>query len=112
MAIIGMALAPWNVLGGGKIRTDAEEQKRIQSGEDCRSTWGDWMRTESECKVYLALEEVAAEIGAKSITAGGFLCITPGDYLQRQIIDRSYSCHRVDYEKGTLRLSHNRRTQD
>ena len=29
----GMALAPWNVLAGGKIRTDAEEQKRRETGE-------------------------------------------------------------------------------
>lgn len=28
-----MALAPWDVLGGGKIRTDAEEQRRRESGE-------------------------------------------------------------------------------
>ena len=29
----GMALAPWNVLGAGKIRTDAEEERRRQTGE-------------------------------------------------------------------------------
>ena len=29
----GMALAPWNVLAAGKIRTDAEEQKRREAGE-------------------------------------------------------------------------------
>lgn len=29
----GMALAPWNVLAGGKIRTDAEELERAQTGE-------------------------------------------------------------------------------
>ena len=29
----GMALAPWNVLAGGKIRTDAEEQRRRETGE-------------------------------------------------------------------------------
>lgn len=32
-SVIGMALAPWDVLGGGKIRTDAEEQRRRESGE-------------------------------------------------------------------------------
>ena len=30
---IGMALAPWDVLHGGRIRTDAEEQRRRESGE-------------------------------------------------------------------------------
>lgn len=29
----GMALAPWNVLAGGKIRTDAEEARRRETGE-------------------------------------------------------------------------------
>ena len=29
----GMALAPWNVLNGGKIRTDEEEERRMKTGE-------------------------------------------------------------------------------
>ena len=29
----GMALAPYNVLASGKIRTDAEEERRRQTGE-------------------------------------------------------------------------------
>lgn len=29
----GMALAPFDVLAGGKIRSDAEEQRRRESGE-------------------------------------------------------------------------------
>ena len=65
-----MALAPWNVLAGGKIRTDAEEQRRIESGEGGRSMWADWKRSEEQRKVCLELEKVAAEIGAKSITSG------------------------------------------
>ena len=28
-----MALSPWAVLAGGRIRTDAEEQKRRETGE-------------------------------------------------------------------------------
>lgn len=31
--MLGMALAPWDVLGGGKIRSDAEEQRRRETGE-------------------------------------------------------------------------------
>ena len=29
----GMAICPWNVLAAGKIRTDAEEEARLKSGE-------------------------------------------------------------------------------
>lgn len=67
----GMALAPWNVLAGGKIRTDAEEQRRRETGELGRRVFGpDWERTEDERKVCTALEKVAGEVGTKSITAG------------------------------------------
>ncbi|KIP07809.1 hypothetical protein PHLGIDRAFT_127405 [Phlebiopsis gigantea 11061_1 CR5-6] len=65
----GMALAPWNVLAAGKIRTDAEEQRRIESGEGGRSMWADWKRSEEQRKVCLELEKVATDIGAKSITS-------------------------------------------
>ena len=66
-----MALAPWNVLAGGKIRSDAEEQKRRETGELGRRTWNpNWERTEDERKVCLALEKVAGEVGAKSLNAG------------------------------------------
>lgn len=37
----GLALAPWNVLAGGKLRTDEEEEKRRKTGENgthCPST--------------------------------------------------------------------------
>ncbi|CAL1709961.1 unnamed protein product [Somion occarium] len=66
----GMAIAPWNVLHGGKIRTDAEEQRRRETGEKGRTITGpEWERTESERQVCLALEKVANEIGAKSVTS-------------------------------------------
>ena len=32
-----MALAPWNVLAGGKLRTDEEEAKREATGEKGRT---------------------------------------------------------------------------
>ncbi|KIK66086.1 hypothetical protein GYMLUDRAFT_158527 [Collybiopsis luxurians FD-317 M1] len=61
---LGMALAPWAVLGGGKLRTDAEEQRRKESGENGR-TWNgaDWLRNDEETKVSRALEKVASELG-------------------------------------------------
>ena len=66
-----MALAPWNVLAGGKIRTDAEEEKRRQTGERGRTVLDPaWERNEKEKTVCKALEKVAAEVGAKHITSG------------------------------------------
>ncbi|PPQ64465.1 hypothetical protein CVT24_008475 [Panaeolus cyanescens] len=68
----GMALAPWNILAGGKIRTDAEEERRRQTGEGGRTAFqpnGKWERNEKEREVSKGLEKVANEIGAKSITS-------------------------------------------
>jgi aryl-alcohol dehydrogenase-like predicted oxidoreductase len=71
LSLTGMALAPWGVLASGKIRTDEEEERRRQSGENGRTTLSaDWERTESEKKVCKALEEVAKAVGAKSINSG------------------------------------------
>ncbi|KAF8550052.1 Aldo/keto reductase [Imleria badia] len=45
----GMALAPWNVLAAGKLRTDAEEERRRQTGEKGRILFtADWERTPVE----------------------------------------------------------------
>lgn len=65
-----MALSPWNVLAGGKIRTDEEEEKRRQTGENGRAWSGSWERNEKEKKISKALEKVAAEVGAKHINSG------------------------------------------
>ena len=66
----GLALAPWNVLAGGRIRTDEEEEKRRQTGEHGRTiSRPDWERTEPERKLCKALEEVQKQVGAKSIQA-------------------------------------------
>ena len=49
---LGLALAPWNVLGGGNLRTDAEEAKRLATGEKGRVTFRpDWLRNENEKKM-------------------------------------------------------------
>jgi len=67
----GMALAPFRVLAGGKIRTDEEEERRRQTGEKGRTITGpDWERTEKERLVCNALEKVAKEVGAKYISSG------------------------------------------
>ncbi|KAJ7641964.1 Aldo/keto reductase [Roridomyces roridus] len=66
----GLALAPWNVVGGGKFRTDAEEERRRTTGENGRTDLGpNWERTEKQKKISHALEKVANEVGTKSITA-------------------------------------------
>ncbi|KAF8908582.1 Aldo/keto reductase [Gymnopilus junonius] len=66
----GLALAPWNVLAGGKIRTDEEEERRRQTGEKGRTIIDpNWERNDQEKAVAKALEKVAAEIGAKHITS-------------------------------------------
>ncbi|KAI0772770.1 NADP-dependent oxidoreductase domain-containing protein [Trametes elegans] len=66
----GLALAPWNVLAGGKIRTDEEEERRRQTGEKGRTiSRPEWERNEDERKMCKALEEVAKQVGAKSIQA-------------------------------------------
>ncbi|KAJ2933934.1 hypothetical protein H1R20_g3146, partial [Candolleomyces eurysporus] len=65
----GMALAPWGVLAGGKIRSDAEEKKRLESGTLGRGDADSWKRTPDEKKISDALEKVAAEVGAKSLNA-------------------------------------------
>ena len=65
-----MALAPWNVLASGKIRSDAEEERRRQTGEAGRQMFGpDWERTPEQRKVCLAPEQVAKEVGAENITS-------------------------------------------
>jgi len=66
----GLALAPWGVLGSGKIRTNAEEARRKESGEKGRTILNpNWERTPEEKKVCDALEDIAKEIGVESITA-------------------------------------------
>ena len=67
----GLAIAPWGVLGAGKVRTDVEEERRRESGEKgCTLFDQNWERTEEERKVCLVLEDIAKEVGVTSITAG------------------------------------------
>ena len=87
-----MAIAPWGVLAAGKIRSDAEEQRRRETGEKgayrtplcvlylhnkCifyssgRVTFNpQWERNENERKIVAALEKVASEVGAKHVSSG------------------------------------------
>ena len=66
----GLAITAWGVLGGGRIRTDEEEDRRRQTGENGRTILGpQWERTSEERAVCQVLEKIAREVGAKSITA-------------------------------------------
>ncbi|KAI0249343.1 Aldo/keto reductase [Lactifluus subvellereus] len=66
----GLALAPWDVLAGGKIQSDAEEARRRETGEKGRMVLtSNWERTEEERKVCLVLEQIASEVGVESITS-------------------------------------------
>ena len=80
----GMALALWNVLPGGHIRSDAEEERRRQTGEGGRTVLGPWERTSNE-KMCDALEVVRGQVGARNITAGGDAtpigCLTGGGLI-------------------------------
>jgi aryl-alcohol dehydrogenase-like predicted oxidoreductase len=62
----GMALCPWDVLGGGRLQTKKQIEARQKSGETIRPMWGS-EQTEEERKMSEALEEVAAEHGTESI---------------------------------------------
>ncbi|EHK18836.1 uncharacterized protein TRIVIDRAFT_44178 [Trichoderma virens Gv29-8] len=64
----GMALAPWDVLGGGKFQTKKALEERAKKGEGLRSTRGN-DQNEDERKFSEALEKVASEHGIESITA-------------------------------------------
>ncbi|KLO07373.1 Aldo/keto reductase [Schizopora paradoxa] len=67
---LGLAIAPWNVVGGGRLRTDEEEERRRQSGEKGRTMLSpNWERTESEKKISRALEKIGKEVGTEHITA-------------------------------------------
>lgn len=69
---IGLALAPWGVVGSGKFRTEAESKRRAEQGDHGRKviTSTDYVQTEAEKNISAALEKVANEVGTKSITAG------------------------------------------
>jgi aryl-alcohol dehydrogenase-like predicted oxidoreductase len=63
----GMALCPWDVLGGGKFQTKKQIEARKQQGEGLRSLMGGG-QTEEEEKISEALEKVGAEHGTENIT--------------------------------------------
>lgn len=65
----GMALAPWDVLGGGRFQSTKALEERRKAGEGLRSLLGPSEQTPDEAKMSQALGEVAAEHGIESVTA-------------------------------------------
>ena len=59
------------MLASGRLRTDAEEAHRRETGEKGRTIFGpQWERSADERAMSAALEAVAHELGAQSIQAG------------------------------------------
>ncbi|KIX93305.1 uncharacterized protein Z520_10948 [Fonsecaea multimorphosa CBS 102226] len=64
----GMALAPWDVLGGGKFQTKKQIEERKKQGEGLRSMFGSGDQTPQQEKMSAALEKVAQEHGVESLS--------------------------------------------
>ncbi|KAF9876539.1 hypothetical protein CkaCkLH20_05947 [Colletotrichum karsti] len=62
----GMAIAPWDVLGGGKLQTKKQLAEREKAGEGLRGMFGPG-QSEEHRKASEVLEEVAKEVGTESI---------------------------------------------
>lgn len=57
----GMALAPWDVLGGGRLQSKAALEERKKNNESIRQMMGGPEQSDDEVKMSAALEEVANE---------------------------------------------------
>ncbi|KAF0326354.1 putative aryl-alcohol dehydrogenase AAD14 [Colletotrichum sp. SAR11_59] len=62
----GMAIAPWDVLGGGKLQTKKQLEERQKAGEGLRAMFGQG-QSEEHRRASEVLEEVAKEQGTDSI---------------------------------------------
>lgn len=80
MASMGMALAPFNVIAGGKLRTDAEEARRRETGDHGRDPFGPkWQRDDAEQSMSCAREVIPVDVGVDSIAAGPSRKVCEGD---------------------------------
>ncbi|EFQ28939.1 aldo/keto reductase [Colletotrichum graminicola] len=62
----GMALCPWDVLGGGKLQSMTQLEARQKAGEGLRCTFGP-NQSDEERKASEVLEQIAKEHGTESI---------------------------------------------
>ncbi|CAI4242016.1 CQS_1a_G0000900.mRNA.1.CDS.1 [Saccharomyces cerevisiae] len=65
----GMALAPWDVMGGGRFQSKKAIEERKKEGEGLRSFFGGSEQTDVEVRISEALLKVAEEHGIESVTA-------------------------------------------
>ncbi|CAD6643896.1 XXYS1_4_G0011720.mRNA.1.CDS.1 [Saccharomyces cerevisiae] len=65
----GMALAPWDVMGGGRFQSKRAMEERKKNGEGLRTFVGGPEQTELEVKISEALTKIAEEHGTESVTA-------------------------------------------
>ncbi|OKL61700.1 putative aryl-alcohol dehydrogenase AAD14 [Talaromyces atroroseus] len=65
----GMALCPWDVLGGGKFQSRKDIEERKAKGEPLRSMWRASEQNEKEVAISEALAEVAAQHNVDSVQA-------------------------------------------
>ncbi|QLG74128.1 hypothetical protein HG535_0G00130 [Zygotorulaspora mrakii] len=65
----GMAIVPWDVLGGGRFKTQKTIEEMKTNGDRLRGFLGAGEQTEAEIKISAALEHVAKEHGIESITS-------------------------------------------
>ena len=68
----GLALAPWDAIGSGRLITQKQLDERAASGEQLRRGGND--RSELEIKYSECLAEIAAEHGIESVTAVALAC--------------------------------------
>lgn len=64
----GMAIAPWDSIGGGKFQSKKQLEARKVTGEGLRAI-GPATQSEDEARMSEALEKVAAEHGVESVTS-------------------------------------------
>ena len=64
----GMALAPWDVMGGGRFQSKKAMEERKKNGEGLRTFVGGPEQTELEVKISEALTKIAEEHGTESVT--------------------------------------------
>lgn len=65
----GMAIAPWDAIGGGKFQTAAQMEERKKNNENLRAIMGPGDQSETEKNISAALDKVAKAHGIDSPTA-------------------------------------------
>lgn len=65
----GMAIAPWDSIGGGRFQSTAQLEEKKKNNEGIRSLFGPTEQTENEVKISEALNKVAQKHGIESPTA-------------------------------------------